>query len=336
MNKKLYLHIGQYKTGSTSIQNFLDSNRRLLLEAGILYPAALTRDCGHFVLDDRLRAEYRYGNHRAELEELLGELSFSAHETLILSCEAFSGDLDRFCVEQTTYVWNRISEIFGDYRIRPIVYLRRQDEAIESRIIEAVKGRMRYREIDVDKFLGRDSPLDYRFFLAKLAETFGDERLVLRLYSKDRLMGGDVVRDFAGVCGINVAGLVFDSQEYNRAPGGKYLEFVRHLNRYELSDDLRVGLRRLAWGVFDAQGGQEASRVLDYATRRKIMTYFFAANTELVRKHAGKDIEGYIAEFFGDSRTDEPNCTLNDSDVMDVFFSYIESQNPGAQGDGSP
>jgi capsular polysaccharide export protein len=47
MKPSLILHIGTTKTGSTSLQNFLFSNRARLLEKGILFPEA-----GFRVLED--------------------------------------------------------------------------------------------------------------------------------------------------------------------------------------------------------------------------------------------------------------------------------------------
>ncbi|MGH1398028.1 MAG: hypothetical protein ACRBCT_02330 [Alphaproteobacteria bacterium] len=38
MKKKLILHIGQSKTGTTSLQYFLHANKEKLSEMGILYP----------------------------------------------------------------------------------------------------------------------------------------------------------------------------------------------------------------------------------------------------------------------------------------------------------
>lgn len=326
MQKKLYFHVGQYKTGSTSLQMFLANNRERLSRAGVLYPAALARDGGHFILDDRLRAEFRFQGRHADLGELLDEVSSREHGTLILSCEAFSGDLDQFNIEQTMHGWKRIAEIFGSYRICPVVYIRRQDEAIESRIVEAIKGRLRWRDVEVEKFLVMDGPLNYEFFLDRLAEVFGKEELIVRMYGRDSLVGGDVVKDFLQCIELDELDLSFDAELHNRAPSGKYLEFARRLNSFALDEGVKVSLRRFAWRVFDSTGESETAQVLGQADRRRIMAYFFESNVAVIKKYGAESLESFLEEIFRDSKSTSPNCMLDDVDVLDVLIPYISNQ----------
>jgi len=325
MKKKLYLHIGQYKTGSTSLQEFLAANRDVLLKSGYLYPKSFVRDSAHYILDDLLRLEYLSKSSKADLSELLSELSSSNHDALIISCEALSGNVLDFNVEQTIYIWNRIVGIFSDYEVIPIVYIRRQDDAIESRIIESIKGRVHNTLIDVDVFLKNDSVLNYNYFLSQLSEVFGKTSIRLRIYNRNILIGADIAKDFIDLCGIGSPSLRYSDHAHNTSPGGKYLEFVRNLNKFRLSYDKEVKIKKLAWSLFKAGGDVERVKVLDLSVRKKIMNYYFDSNIELIKNYGLHDMVGYMKEFFGECEQSESNCKLDLEDVFNVFLGYIST-----------
>jgi hypothetical protein len=48
MIKKIFVHIGVHKTGSTSIQQMLGRNREILIKHGFLYPVFKARSANIF------------------------------------------------------------------------------------------------------------------------------------------------------------------------------------------------------------------------------------------------------------------------------------------------
>ena len=87
IKKKLILHCGTYKTGSSSLQNFLFANREILQKNSILYPLTGVRNDSilgrrHFI--------YRFIQNTQLLEELLTEVNESGAKYIIISHEALS------------------------------------------------------------------------------------------------------------------------------------------------------------------------------------------------------------------------------------------------------
>src|SRR5690606_33106823 len=84
--KKVILHIGLPKTGSTALQQALYQNREELLRQGVLYPAQVHRagDPKHNFVLDLLRNEHGY--------DLGGERGYRAASRIVISNEALSND----------------------------------------------------------------------------------------------------------------------------------------------------------------------------------------------------------------------------------------------------
>lgn len=90
--KKIIIHIGEGKTGSSTIQKFLNENRNNLLQLGYYYPR-------HDVDENSISSGHEF--HLTKLNELLIESS-NSNSTLILSSEYFYGHpkhFKDFCLE---------------------------------------------------------------------------------------------------------------------------------------------------------------------------------------------------------------------------------------------
>jgi hypothetical protein len=106
MRKRLIIHIGLYKTGSTALQAFLAQNVSVLASSGIAYPFIVQRDdggsgiaIGNIWLElIRLRQKYGSACSTDEMVELfLGEaignaIAESSLDTVLLSCEHLCSD----------------------------------------------------------------------------------------------------------------------------------------------------------------------------------------------------------------------------------------------------
>ncbi|MBR1630056.1 MAG: hypothetical protein IJ679_12465 [Lachnospiraceae bacterium] len=134
-----YLHIGMPKTGTTAIQCFLRDNREELKKQGFCYPdfgyaypkVGAHRN-GYFVSRvDNLYEKEREGSYRK-----LDKLAKSC-EKIILSDEAI------WRKQRKLDFWKTIRERFESLglTLQIIVYLRRQDEMIESFWNHRVKGK---------------------------------------------------------------------------------------------------------------------------------------------------------------------------------------------------
>ncbi|WP_250462468.1 hypothetical protein [Microbulbifer litoralis] len=93
--KKIILHIGPHKTGSTSLQSALRSNRAELEDVGVLYPVTGTgksdaRIHGQHNLAWDVGGDYRFKSDLGSWDELRDEIHNSNCEYVFISSEAFS------------------------------------------------------------------------------------------------------------------------------------------------------------------------------------------------------------------------------------------------------
>lgn len=89
---KLTVHIGLHKTGTTSIQHALRSNREVLMRDGVLYPKAGEIDAGgHLNLVWESIGAWKYNGALGGINELIEEVRSTRPEHVLISAESFSG-----------------------------------------------------------------------------------------------------------------------------------------------------------------------------------------------------------------------------------------------------
>lgn len=89
--RRLFVHIGTHKTGTTSIQKFLRDHAGEFRDCGILVPASgtLSADSGHHNIAWQLRDDSRYSNAVAGVDALVTELAASEADCAVVSSEDF-------------------------------------------------------------------------------------------------------------------------------------------------------------------------------------------------------------------------------------------------------
>ncbi|GAB5469244.1 MAG: hypothetical protein Kilf2KO_22740 [Rhodospirillales bacterium] len=223
--KTLILHIGCPKTGSTSIQSFLDGNQAKLVRDGVV---ALRSFClGSLVglnsnalsfllhgLDDydetpRVRAQLRgfgipdrdsliaFQESMAEkLAEEVGAYDESCH-TFIISGETLSSLRPKEI--------RRLKRLCGDLfdEIKVVCYLRRQDLYVISKYTTDLRNGASLtfaKHLDNHRDWGRAK---YQVMLDRWADVFGKEAISARVFERERLLGKDSVTDFCQACAID-------------------------------------------------------------------------------------------------------------------------------------
>ena len=132
--RRLVVHVGMTKAGSTAIQNYLDLCRSDLVEKGVLFPKSgmarrnpfdLERTAGHLDLIRKIQS----GDTQAFEEEL----SSANVNTVVLSAENLL--LDRPDAELAA-----LREYFAAWQISVVVVLRHPMDWLLSRYVESVTG----------------------------------------------------------------------------------------------------------------------------------------------------------------------------------------------------
>lgn len=190
------MHIGTNKTGTSAIQRFCNSNRDLLLNSGLLYPATGCQGDAHYGISQVLGfGQGQLTVSDKELSGLSNNLSKELKESGADSCVVSS---ENFVLPKAL---DPVRNLFSGFDCRVIVYLRRHDHWWESAYAEAVKLKVNPPwKRGVKQFVGfyaqkHSSYGDYRFLVDRWAEAFGADKLIVRPYEPDQNPGG-VVADF--------------------------------------------------------------------------------------------------------------------------------------------
>jgi len=210
--KKLFLHVGYPKTGTTGIQKFLEDNAEILARNGLLYPKAGRLNGAHYMLNFSLKIGSYDGpvaipDAETLQNELRHEIDNSPCETVVVSSEYFITARD---IE-------KVKAFFSGYDTRIVLYLRRHDYAFESGFAQGEKTAQNPPwEPDVTSFAlysicTGEVPYDYLHTLHRWRSVFGEGAIIVRPFEKQQNTP-DLFSDF--LAAINVE----DSQDYTR-PG---------------------------------------------------------------------------------------------------------------------
>lgn len=209
VTSRAVVHIGLHKTGTTSIQQFLSQNKRLLLEEGFVVPnswpmnhhrlAVLAydeNDWDEIAADNALRMGHR--GHRptsarwrelrdrmfSEFDELVEQ---SRGKTLVVSSEVLFGRLN------THEKRKRLAVLFEERSLAPtiVVYVREPLAHTISTYSTLVRSGM---PVDTGFLSDPSQGVDFGQVMAWEEEFRGS--VVVRLFDPGHFHGGNLLRDF--------------------------------------------------------------------------------------------------------------------------------------------
>lgn len=244
--KTIYLHIGTFKTGTSSIQNFITRNREALCELGYFVPSS--QAMGHHELPISLIRDYSTfegawpkfeGSSEQIWGKLIEEIDACPCDKVIISAEGFCDLVNEHCREASERMGHLVGNYLGKYKVVVICYVREIMPYMRSMYGETIKitPRTLSFEEQVKAYAQHKSvhfqPSLYLDFFEKL---FGRNAMVVKEYTRDKLVGRDVVHDFVATIGLGqeVAPML-DSreqalQEVNTSIGAEQLDLKRAFN----------------------------------------------------------------------------------------------------------
>lgn len=306
------LHIGYGKTGTTALQNTLAHNRDALASQGVIYPDARVkgswlRAANHNMVARAVAGRLGWWGLRDEdyIAQFEAQRRSADAKVVLLSGEQFLGAVQPWDYPDTEAYWRaqnsvvaRLRQVLDGHRVTLIVYLRRQDDWVESAINQTIKygGLMgsRLANGSVDEIVDMYAPrLDYARTLDLWASHFGEEAICVGVYERQRLRNGDLIDDFLHRVGIDpssLARLPLDEADSNLRLSRDVLEFKRILNRVPrskarerfLAETLRIVSREMV-GWAD----ESAYPLLCPARREALLQEFAAGNADVARRYLG-------------------------------------------------
>ena len=234
------LHIGPQKTGSTTIQNALDSSRDVLREHGVLYPGPgrRPRRALHHGLGFSIPQGGPQGDPR-EWRDLLAQVHGGASRMVVISHEAFGrADDDQI---------RRVVDTLGGDRPHVVAVARRLDRLMPSQWQQRVKARS---TLSYGQWLQRvlteqrpDDPVwrnvwvphDTVSLLRRWAEPVGIHNVTLVV--ADERDHAVLPRVFEQLLGVPPGTLDVPGGPRNRSLSHGEVEILRHLNMRFQSHD---------------------------------------------------------------------------------------------------
>lgn len=214
------LHIGMEKTGTTTIQSLLSSNREPLAQAGYAYSRTMGRD-NHVNLVVYSRDDDTTDNQR---KRALARKSMDIGAFRSFLDDAFAQEADRqsgkILVLSNEHLQSRLTNIGEKERLRTLLvrhceglpqiylYLRRQDlVAISLYGTRLLSGAVKTLGRLLPKISGDDLPYfyDYLRIWREWSAVFGRENVHVRLFDATTFPEGDVGLDFLNWTGISTA-----------------------------------------------------------------------------------------------------------------------------------
>ncbi|HEV7266704.1 MAG TPA: tetratricopeptide repeat protein [Falsiroseomonas sp.] len=215
MTPDLILHIGQSKTGTSSIQRVLGARRAALAALGVCYPlspgwanhgllpASLVpvERLGHFHPNvwEGMPPAARLARFRADFAAELAAIPANTR-LLLISAEQMFGLLDT--EESLGALRDLLAPRVGSVRV--VMYLRRQDSHFASGYTQALRvghvGPPVLPPGGPEQLRG----YDYDAILDLWARVFGEAAMQPRVFEPESLLNRDVVDDFLAFCGIEL------------------------------------------------------------------------------------------------------------------------------------
>ena len=349
MSNILLIHIGMPKTGTTALQNFLLVNNDKLEKYGWCYPILNDGQAGELErleLSDIKKSgngcwlyrDWILNNLKSEwdkgMEIVLRHLN---NKNVIISAEdIYDYGMEKFITDAKEKYKN----------IKVMVYLRRQDRAIESRYSQWIKSQNECSTFE--EFIDSDTvPKDWLRYVLRLdliSRIIGKENLIVRIYEKQQLAGNDIITDFLAAFGIPL-----DQDEWKKGERGNfslrgnYLEISRLINSAQKVDNIlesRDGIWSWSdWEVRNAfqdvceklscsfGGDRGESAFFTSDGRKEFLEKFASDNERIAREYLHRE-DGIL---FYDERMDYPILEINQSsnfeaDMIRVFTAMIYAQ----------
>ncbi|MGI3171699.1 hypothetical protein ACRARG_21360 [Pseudooceanicola sp. C21-150M6] len=288
MPKKLLLHIGCHKTGTTAIQRACMLNRDALRDKGWSF-ALGPRNVANWgnIFGFPMTPEGVQFRITPNGYERLGEGLDGLEGNVILSAE----DLFFLEEEEIGQLAKWLAPRFDEIEI--CAYLRRQDELAVSQKAQGAKtvqsallfgttpGALPELTPGVRRYL------DFAGKLEAWRSAFGGPVLTVHEYNRARLSGGDIVTDFFARLGLEPDN---DLQDVNRSLGANQTQLLLSLRAAGLNQVAVARARNAGWIGEDSHGGLRPSR----AEAQAFLAEFAGSNRRL------PDVLGHDFAFHDD------------------------------------
>ncbi len=276
---ELILHIGTHKTGTSSIQNFLESNKRLI-----------SKTSGHTFINN-----YDYGNLITiqDFKALAAEIAQN-QKNYIVSCERLSGNMFTG-YSDVLDILSCFSQLENLYKIKVIVFYREQVSFLESAYTQFIhQGGFGKIDDFLEKF--NLESIKYTLHLAKIKEALANSEIQARTYNPKNSLD-----EFLTIANINLKRPKISSSS-NRSYNYDAIKFASTVNEF-LNDEEKIKLRRLLQPAsYKSQGD---SRKVMSVQKAEELAHYFSEDNNILKTDFGISIPSSIEHKEGSLKSDQ-------------------------------
>lgn len=278
--RQVWIHVGLPKTGTSAVQSTFAREREGLRRQGLLYPHTGEIGGGHARLAWPLLTPERQARGDI-LEHLSAQQGQSLWEELRREIEDSPCRKVFISTEYLSEVEPKIiaQHLHGlDAEVRILVYLRRQDELIESGYNQQVKAGLTSELFRVPQYL---ADYDYEKRLATWAAAFGRANVTARRYDTSVARMG-VVQDIGAVVGVEVSGFKVSTSTSNPSLHPAVVEVQRLANLVGMTSAPPIEALQARLGALPGRSGQG---FLTSDQRREILQTYAESNATVARDY---------------------------------------------------
>ena len=330
--KRLILHIGVEKTGTTSLQQSLCRSARVLEKLDVYYPKSLRQhsDDSHKLLTAAFipfkRRSFIHPRNRdvdraGLLAQLAAELSKTRARTIVISSEHLHS---RFYDGAECNALVQSLKQIGLEDITVVAYLRRQDQLIQAAYREAVRwGSSAQPEQVIANIKARRGLFpfgNYSKLLGRWADAVGAAHVVPRIYDRGLLVGGSTETDFLSWLRPDADLSALVRPEANKSWSAEVTQYIARAN-----DDLASKLPQAA-----SQARGKLAKALESLPGVGGKNIFTPSERSLIREVFRESNASVASTYFPDSGGELFGATTPDSQepakrVDDTRFEEIRA-----------
>jgi hypothetical protein len=298
MRRRLILHLGLPKTGSTTLQGFFRRNRRQLAAMGVIYPVSGQVKGGQHPLASEVRigrnSHAPRGARPPAWSAVFREVEKTDCHTAVISDEGISDSFRKLGVD-----FRPLKAEFSEFDVFGVVYLRAQEPWVTSYYGQKVRGEARTScSLSEFRLYRKVEYLRYSRLLDRIANAIPLDHLLVGNFDEAARTG--LLSDFIRIAGL--PGQIVDAEEETQTrnvslPHWATL-FLLLCNAEKMPSErfsiVRDALRDVGAGgeELDLRPGLDVATPVERQRLRKIM----AGDAPRLAERYGVELQGAQAE----------------------------------------
>ena len=275
MKRKIFIHIGTHKTGSTSIKSALRQSKKVLKKHKLRYIET------HWSYEIMRDEEVDFQKLKTIRDSFQNEVSkIKSTERVVISAEKFSGN-PYSGYQNAGVLASYLKFITEGLEAEVLVYVRRQDSFLESLYTQSIQQGEQH---SFQSFLQSSNPnlFDWNLFVKEFENHFGNNKVKVRSYEYLRGMGkNELLEDYFKTLGINSLNeIILDSRPSNVSYSRVALDFASRANSHINAKNQKAFRRGLQF----SNSTNEPKQFFTSTERINVLKSLNAANLELAKR----------------------------------------------------